>query len=424
MVLSQDEIDKRYESMLRELYGLRHFGIKPGLSRIETLLQRLDNPQNQTPYSIQVGGTNGKGSTVAFIASVLKRKMHVGCFTSPHLLYLGERIVIHDQPASREDLLWAATRVFEASKDMVVTFFEVITAMAALLFARASVEVVIWEVGMGGRLDSTTVMDVDVAVITGVALDHQQYLGNSLAEIAREKSGIWRHNGTAILGTSSIDDGDMLLMQATPDIAINQVRHNHDLCFHQGQLGLSGKYQRDNAACAEMAIATIAQKANVIIDEIDYQEGFSNTSLLGRMDHVHDNMIVDGAHNSHACHALFDALETQFNGPWVYVVSISKDKNPQDLLTPFLSNDAQWIVTQANQERSMSAHTIKEVLCQTVPTESVMVLAHPSKAIEHAIDMTQTNTVVCFGSLYLAGEVYRWFNTKNDIDPIAINDPL
>jgi len=181
----------RYGDLLQRLFAARRFGIVLGLERIRALLDRLGAPDRRLGTVVHVGGTNGKGSTIAMLAAVAREcGLRVATYTSPHLSSLRERIVIDGQLIGEDALVAAADAVRAAGGDEL-TFFEQLTAIGCLAIAEARVDLTILEVGLGGRLDATTAIDAPVAVVTGVALDHQAILGDTIAAIAAEKAGIF-----------------------------------------------------------------------------------------------------------------------------------------------------------------------------------------------------------------------------------------
>lgn len=192
-----------YSDCLKSMYGLRRFGIKLGLSTIQNILSRLGNPQRRFS-SIHVAGTNGKGSVASFLAAILKASGYkVGLYTSPHLVRFNERICINNQQISDEDVVSAYRAVTDVHHgDRQPTFFEYTTAMALYEFGRQSVDWAVVETGMGGRLDATNVLQPAISIITNVSLEHQGYLGNTLAEIAGEKGGIIKRNTPVVTGVS------------------------------------------------------------------------------------------------------------------------------------------------------------------------------------------------------------------------------
>ena len=205
-----------YAELLAQLLPARRFGVVLGLERMHAILGRLGNPERQLGAIVHVGGTNGKGSTVAMIAALAAAAgQRVATYTSPHLSCLRERITLDGQMISEPAIVAAAERVTGAGGGEL-TFFEQITAIAMIAIAEAQVDVTVLEVGLGGRLDATNVVDPAVAVVTGVAMDHEAILGDTLAKIAAEKAGIWKPGRPAIIGASGLAEAVPVLAALAP----------------------------------------------------------------------------------------------------------------------------------------------------------------------------------------------------------------
>src|SRR5215510_11662865 len=203
-----------YAELLARLLPARRFGVVLGLERMRGILDRLGEPDRRLGAIVHVGGTNGKGSTVAMIAALAAAAgQRVATYTSPHLSCLRERIAIGGAMIPEPAIVAAAERVRSAGGDEL-TFFEQITAIAMVAIAGARVDVTVLEVGLGGRLDATNVVDPVVAVVTGVALDHEAILGDTIAKIAVEKAGIWKPGRPAIIGASGEAEAVPILLDA------------------------------------------------------------------------------------------------------------------------------------------------------------------------------------------------------------------
>ncbi|MFC6618450.1 bifunctional folylpolyglutamate synthase/dihydrofolate synthase [Deinococcus radiophilus] len=190
------------EALLDWLYAQQRFGIRPGLERVSALLECLGHPERQFRV-VLVGGTNGKGSVSATLASILQAAgQRTGLFTSPHLLYFSERFVVDGRPVDQAELYAALAELKPHAEQLEATFFEIVTALSCSLFARAGVSWAVMEVGLGGRLDATNVLSPEVSVITSVGLDHTEVLGHTLEAIATEKAGILREGQPAVTAVS------------------------------------------------------------------------------------------------------------------------------------------------------------------------------------------------------------------------------
>ncbi|MBZ0238513.1 MAG: bifunctional folylpolyglutamate synthase/dihydrofolate synthase, partial [Deltaproteobacteria bacterium] len=213
-----------YRALLDRLFAARRAGIMLGLERVREVLARLDHPERRLGQIAHIGGTNGKGSTAAMVAALARYAgKKTALYTSPHLASLRERFVIDGEPAGEDAVVAAAAKVAAAGGD-ALTFFEQVTLTAFVLFADAGVELSVIEVGLGGRLDATNVLEADVAAVTGVAMDHEAMLGKTLREIAAEKAGIWKPGQRAIIGMSGEPEAVPWLRAAAATAGVGWMR--------------------------------------------------------------------------------------------------------------------------------------------------------------------------------------------------------
>ena len=297
---------------LEYLYGLERFGIKLGLEVITTLLNTLGNPHQQYK-SIHIAGTNGKGSTAAFLAQILiEAGYKVGLYTSPHLIQFNERIKINGKDISELDLINLIAVIKEKAEknNLQLTFFEFTTALAFFYFAQQKIDVAVVETGMGGRLDVTNVIQPEVTIITNISLDHQQYLGETKEEIAAEKSGIIKDK--AIVVTVEEDKevlkiiekkcmeknaGLFLSDKAWPQEASLE-RQIFTVKGQEYTIHLLGEHQLQNAALAIKAASLLAERG-LLISSYNIQEGFKKAYWPGRLEIICNEplVLVDCAHN-------------------------------------------------------------------------------------------------------------------------------
>src|SRR5689334_7727672 len=243
-----------YEALLARLLPARRFGIDLGLGRIRGLLDRLGAPDRRLGTIVHVGGTNGKGSTVAMIAALAGARARVAAYTSPHLSCLRERIAVDGAPID-EAAIVAAARAVQAAGGDALTFFEQLTAIACVAIADARVAVTVLEVGLGGRLDATNAIAAPVAVVTGVAMDHEAILGGTLERIAAEKAGIFKRGQRVVIGASGEPAAVPLLdaaARAAGAAVITVI--DDDAVADVPPVGLAGAHQRRNAAAALAAL--------------------------------------------------------------------------------------------------------------------------------------------------------------------------
>ena len=295
---------------------------KYGLDRMRALMSLLGNPQDEYPI-IHVTGTNGKGSTIAMLSSLfVHHGKKVGAFVSPHLIDYTDRFLIDGEVMPEEEFEIVGNLVQQAETKLIdeyepLSFFEIMTAMALVYFSRKKVEVALLEVGIGGLLDTTNIVDSTISVITSIGMDHEEMLGNTIEEIAIQKTGIFKQNQAVVLGNLPTE---ALQVAVVVGKAYNCDLHaferefkiepledgfiftNADIQIHIPYLNLKGKYQLENAAVALECFLLFEKKFQLPIDSSAIQESFQTVTWPGRMEVVHHSptVILDGAHNIHA----------------------------------------------------------------------------------------------------------------------------
>lgn len=374
------------------LDSLQGSGICPGLGRMRALLKALGNPHRTYP-SIIVAGTNGKGSTSAMLASILDAAGHrTGHYTSPHLVDLRERWMIAGEridPALLEacivDLHAAGERI-----GISPTYFEALTVIAFDAFARAQCDLAVLEVGMGGRLDATNVVQPIAAVITPVGMDHMEYLGTTLRKIAGEKAGVI-HRGATVL--TSNDDPvvlDVIRKRAAKfGSRVIEVTEEHDT-------PLAGAFQRRNAA---LAVRTARELG---VREAAIEEGVRNTRWRGRLEHLRvrgKDVWIDGGHNAHAIAATAPFFDARVPRPRLLVFGIMSDKDVGDVTRALFPLFDRVIATEPYPPRSMKADAF----------EGAVPIPQPDAAFQAALAAPE-RAIVVTGSLYLAGAAIAFFD--------------
>jgi dihydrofolate synthase/folylpolyglutamate synthase len=415
-----------YEESVNYLYGLQKFGIKFGLSKTENLLEAFGNPHEGQRY-IHIAGTNGKGSTAALMASVLKEAGYkVGLYSSPHLVRFTERFNINGKEMSEQEahgLIQEMKYLF--SSEEPPTFFEATTAMALVYFARENTDIAIMEVGMGGRLDATNIINPMVCGITNISMEHREYLGNTLLEVAGEKAGVIKEGVDLI--TAATKPGVLRLFEETarekgaPFRRVGKdIRYQsraEGLSFHgrnwkmkKLQLGLTGKFQVRNGVLALGMLEVIGEKG-FRIPENAIREGLRNVVWSGRMQVVDENptIMLDGAHNPGAARALADSIGKNSGFKRVImVVGIMEDKEILRVLRPTVSISDYIIYTRPAYWRAAAP----EILMQKAaflgkPGEIVPeLIAAISKAKEIA---GPKDLILITGSLFTVGEALAHF---------------
>lgn len=382
------------------LYAARRAGVKLDLSRMHRLLDALGRPDAAAP-AVLIGGTNGKGSTVAFASALLAaRGRRVGAFTSPHLSRLAERFAVDGAAATDDAVVAAGARVEDAIGRVAgdePTFFERVTAMALVLFADAAVDVALLEVGLGGRFDATNAVDAAVAAVTGVAMDHRDYLGDTLAAISREKAGIFAAGRPAIIGRSGLAEAVAMLEAHARDAGASPIvtLAAADVDALAGvTLGLAGDHQRANAACA-VAITRALGHAG---DPAGEGRALASARLAGRLEQLRPGLRADGAHNPHAAAALARAVD----GPVVLVVGVSVGKDLAGIAAALAPVAGAVVATRSRNPRAVPAAAVADGFRAAAPGIPVHVSPTVAEALEVAGQLGPE--VVLCGSLFAVAE--------------------
>jgi dihydrofolate synthase/folylpolyglutamate synthase len=415
-----------YSSAIEFLYGLQKHGIKLGLETMRTLLDRLGNPERRF-RSLHIGGTNGKGSTAAMTAAMLRAAGYrVGLYTSPHLVDFRERIRVN-QVMIAEAQVAQLTQRLQASvpPGLTPTFFELTTAMAFLHFAESGVDVAVLEVGLGGRFDATNVVDPEACAITTIALDHQEHLGTTEEAIGFEKAGIIKAGVPVVVGRIDGPPWDVIRKTAADrgapltrlGVDFHTVGTGQEEFSYRGrsrQLDglicvLTGRHQLDNAACA-VALLEAAEGRGISVNEEAVRRGLRSVQWEGRLEVVERGpvLLLDGAHNPAAAHVLAEYLtEWRASRPEsrvILVLGMMRDKDHARFVEPFCWLVSEVVLTQADMARSSSVEELREVigsqfpLCHVAPGAADALMLAKSRA-------TAQDLICVTGSLMLVGEV-------------------
>ncbi len=394
-----------YRELLAQLFAARRGGIVWGLDRVRAVLDRLGAPDRALGRVVHVGGTNGKGSTVAMIGALAAATgARVARYTSPHLTTVRERIVIDGELITEEAFLAAAERVHGAGGGEL-TFFEQLTAIGIDAIARARPDVTVLEVGLGGRLDATNTVAAPVAVVTGVAMDHEAMLGDTLALIAREKAGIFKRGQHVIVGASGEPEAVAWLVDAARAAGAASVTAIDDAAIAcVPALALAGAHQRSNAAAALAAVTALGLPVHAA--------ALAAVTVPGRFEQVGD-VILDGAHNPHGARALATVLRERGLRP-VLVIAVSADKDARAIAGALAPEARAVIATRYQQDRALDPAALAGHFAG----------AHtaPDLASALAIARTLGGPILIAGSLFLVGEA-RALLLGAPIDPIAVSDP-
>ena len=362
-----------------------------GLERVQIVYDRLF--PNGVPYSvITVAGTNGKGSTVSFIDSIYRQsKYKIGRSTSPHLLKYNERYAIDGEDVSDETIIKAFELIETKRNEVTLTYFEFSTLAALIIFDEANVDLAILEVGLGGRLDSVNVVDSDVSVITNIAIDHTDYLGDTRETIGREKAGIMRASRPCICGDQ--DPPQSLLSYAKEiDTPITFVSEGY-----RDEIGLEGAHQRINASVAIKTVEKMMHQFEVTDHMIT--EGVKNASIKARFEkkYVGDKTIIlDVAHNPAAVKTLVDTLgESPMNT--VAIFSALIDKDIIDMVNLASKSIQHWYLVPLSSERAIDSNELKSKLSDS---SSTTICSDMNSAIQKSLALKDIERVVIFGSFY------------------------
>jgi dihydrofolate synthase/folylpolyglutamate synthase len=445
-----------YETAVASMFALGHElaqapANKFDLAHMRVLLAAMDHPEGRFP-SVLIAGTNGKGSTAATLASILRASgLQTGLYTSPHLVRINERIRVNGCETSDEDFASLHGAVDRVAERLVErgelpwhpSFFEMMTAIAFEHFAREKVELAVLEVGMGGRLDATNVVDPRVSVITDIALDHQKYLGDTVGEIAREKVGILRARGVAVVLPQQPEANDVigntiLDLGARAVNAVPYVPPVSPASFEylvpsteQGNSGfvyryplavlgeqmlvetpLVGRHQLRNVALAIAAAVELNSQGFSGVTAKSVERGIRETRWPGRFQVMAaragwPEMVIDVAHNPAGAWALRSALSERYEDrPLIFVFGAMRDKAISEMTEILFPLAERVIATQPENPRAASPEEIQQAAARTgVEVETV---EEVKRALERARDLATAGTVVVVtGSIYLVGEVMR-----------------
>ena len=411
--------------------------IAPTLERISALVDMLGSPQLTYP-TIHIGGTNGKTTTSRMVDSLLfEMGLRTGRFTSPHLESYLERSCINGQPIDAKEMIFSFNDIspyldlMDTKFDNPISFFEAITALAFAAFAEHPIDVGVIEVGMGGQWDATNVVDADVSVIMPIGLDHMEYLGSTIAEIARTKAGIIKEQGFVVLAQQEPEAAVELLRRAaevSADVAregleysidsraiavggqlisITGLRGHYDDIF----LPLHGKHQASNAAAALIAVEAFFGEQDLDIDAV--QAGFANVTSPGRCEIIHRDptIILDAAHNPHGAKAIAETIQSEFTFDDVTgIVALMADKDALGILQALEPIMNQIIVTTNSAARSMPVSDLEALATQVFGADRVFAQPTLADAIEKAIKDSvrplsdESLAILITGSVVTVGE--------------------
>lgn len=427
----------RFDEALQYLLSLGHetLAIKLGLANVERLLEALDWPHKAFP-SVQIAGTNGKGSTAVMLAAICREaKIATGLYTSPHLISITERIRIGGEQIAPEEFARITTHVRDASARVqkqsgaLPTFFEQVTAVAFCAFSESRVELAILETGLGGRLDATTAAEAEVVALTPIALDHQEYLGATLEEIAAEKAAIIRPGTTAITAPQAAEVLKVIKRRAEDcgaplrfagqkvevigaDTAgrLSVIIETARDVYERVHLSLPGRHQVINAALA-IELAKLLRERGFAVPREAIIAGVETAQHPGRLEideRGTPSMIFDGAHNGAGARALRDYLSEFVHAPVTLIFGAMRDKDLCEIAATLFPVAERLILTRIENRRAASFDELQPVVPRTFDFDRIAFADNANDALHMARVLTPPGGVVCVtGSLYLVGEVKR-----------------
>lgn len=423
---------QNYEEALTWIHARLRLGIKPGLKRMEWMMERLNHPERNVK-TIHIGGTNGKGSTVTFLRCILEEAGYtVGTFTSPYFEVFNERISINGKPISDQEMLELANVILPLAVELETTElegpseFEVITAMALYYFAKMNpVDVAIFEVGLGGRFDSTNVIHPMLAIITSIGLDHTNILGDTYEKIAFEKAGIIK-NGTPVI--TAVDQPEAIevivekakqmeaeLYQLGKEFAITEPQYlknggefNFSSSFQNLEqliISMLGRHQIANASLAIMAAQILKQSNSLHIAEPHIKEGLKRAYWPGRMELISEKpyVLIDGAHNDEGIDALVKELTDRYDEKTINIIFTALADKSLDKMIAKLDGIADSITfTQFDYPRATTAEALYEIST----SKNKHIAKDWQECLQSALPkITENEILVITGSLYFLSEV-------------------
>jgi len=400
-----------YADAIQYLYDLQLFGAKFGLENTVRLAALAGNPQDRLRF-IHVAGTNGKGSTCAMLESIYRAAgLRVGMFTSPHLVSFAERIQVNRQFISEPEVVRLVNRLQKPLKefpeDHHPTFFEMITVMALIHFAEQNCDLVVWETGLGGRLDATNIVSPLASVITNIGIEHSEWLGDTVEQIAAEKAGIIKP-GVPIITAARPGEGleviaSVAAKQHAPLTSVDLAEVNRPP-LDTVELSLHGPHQRLNAATALAAVRVLGE--TIAVGDDAQRQGLASVRWPGRMERVQTasgrNLLLDGAHNPAGAEALRVAIEAEFpeSKPTI-IFGVFKDKDSTSMCHSLAPLAGRLLLTPVHSDRSEDPARLVAA-CREVNAHAVIeVCASLAEALEKT---ARDPFVVVAGSLYLVGE--------------------
>jgi len=421
---------RNYAQAIDYLFSLTSLGWKLGLNKIRSLLKEVDNPHEKYGI-IHVGGTNGKGSTSSMLASILQHSGYrTGLFTSPHLIYVGERMRVNGVPISKDELVYYIDKLEPLFEKYKCTFFEALTAIGFTYFADKKVDVAVIEVGLGGRLDATNVVNPLLSIITNVSFDHMRQLGYDRKSIAREKAGIIKENSICITNNKYQSVAQVLQevskQQNTRLISLKELMRVNNVVYGENgtvfdlaingsffpklRLSLLGPHQVENAALAVSA-AKILQERFLPLKNDDIYTGLDRVKWPGRLQLLSKKprLLCDVAHNPDGARALAKSIQKIFRyRRLVLLMGVMRDKKYNQIMKQLAPLADSFIAVSPDYHRSLDAGRLAQAAKKYCT--HVIKFDHVYQGVDFALERaTDDDLIVCTGSHFTVGEVLLHF---------------
>lgn len=405
-----------YQEIIHTIENKRRFGSLPGVVVSRKLLAAVGDPQNDLAF-IHIAGTNGKGSTAAFLREILKEAgIRAGMFTSPHLIDFTERIQVDGRQIPREDAARLGEMLLNLDLDVHPTMFDYCLAMALLYFREQGCQLVILETGLGGRLDSTNVISAPlVSVITKIGYDHTEVLGDTLDQIAAEKAGILKPH-TFMISESQQQPAEKVLKDCCSKLGISyqfveaeKIKAVDHGFSYEGKgsypMRMLGMHQRENAMAAVFAAEALRIYGFEITDA-QISQGIENATWNGRMELISQEpyLLIDGAHNGHGVHALAESLKELYpDEKFHFIMGVLADKDYKQMVKEILPLAESVTTVTPDSGRALQGETLAEYI------RSFGIFAENTEQMQEAFLQIRDKTVA-FGSLYFIGEIRKLFH--------------
>ncbi|MBT2731712.1 folylpolyglutamate synthase/dihydrofolate synthase family protein [Carnobacterium sp. ISL-102] len=429
-----------YEEALNWIHATRTFGEKPGLKRMEWMSSQLDHPERKFK-SIHIAGTNGKGSTLAFLRDMFEANGQiVGTYTSPYIEMFNERISVNGDPISDDEILRLANAVYPLTIELEKTIlggpseFEIITMMMLIYFGEGHADIVLIEVGIGGSYDSTNIITPVVSIITTIGLDHMNLLGDTLSEIAANKAGVIKASVPVVIGKiekealkeieEKATEQDSLLLKYNQDFFVTKwqtlptwgeqfVFEDDFIRLSPIQIGMLGRHQVENAAVAIEALRVYSHETGLAVNHEKLLSGLKHTFWPGRMEKINDQplLVLDGAHNEHAMKTLVETIKKNFAQQEVYIIMAAmRDKDIQGMVDQLQSiTNSHLILTSFDYPRAARIEDLNKVMLENGTVTNYWQEA----LVESLNEMDKSGVLIVTGSLYFISEVREYFKTAD-----------